>query len=117
MTSAEEVIEALQPVKDPEIPVSIVDPRVQIVKPEYVKVDDEEGIISVFFKPTAPYCPMGGLIGILIRHRLEEVWPNMTIRVKVLPGTHSQEAAVNEMISDNQKYESIVAQLKERGML
>ncbi|MHA1734840.1 MAG: iron-sulfur cluster assembly protein, partial [Candidatus Thorarchaeota archaeon] len=69
MTTVKEVFEALKPVKDPEIPVSITDPRVGIVKQEYIRVDN--GLITVLFKPTAPYCPMGGLIGILIRHRLE----------------------------------------------
>ncbi len=117
MISADEVVEALRPVQDPEYPISIVDPQIQIVKPEYIKVDEDEKIITVLFKPTAPYCPMGGLIGILIRHRLEQVYPEMTVRVKVLPGTHSQEEAVNDMISDNKKYEGIVAQLRERGML
>ncbi|MHA1770296.1 MAG: hypothetical protein ACTSYL_02075 [Candidatus Thorarchaeota archaeon] len=117
MTSAEDVIEALRPVQDPEYPISIVDPRVKIVVPEYVKVDSEEKILTVLFKPTAPYCPMGGLIGVLIRHRLEQVWPEFTIRVKVLPGSHSQEEAVNDMISDNEKYQNIIAQLQERSML
>ncbi|MHA2034365.1 MAG: iron-sulfur cluster assembly protein, partial [Candidatus Thorarchaeota archaeon] len=115
VTTVEEVFEALKPVKDPEIPVSITDPRVGIVKQEYIRVDD--GLITVLFKPTAPYCPMGGLIGILIRHRLEELYPDYTIRVRVVPGTHSQEQAVNEMISNNERYRSIVEQMKQRGMM
>lgn len=115
MTTVEQVMEVLQEVTDPEIPIPVTDPRVGIVRPEYVRVDD--GIISVVFKPTAAYCPMGGLIGVLIRHKLEEKFPDHTIRVKVLPGTHMQEQAVNEMISNDERYASIVAQLKERGMI
>ncbi|TXT57486.1 MAG: hypothetical protein BAJATHORv1_10188 [Candidatus Thorarchaeota archaeon] len=114
MTSVDDVFEALKPVMDPEHPVSITDPRMQIVKKEYISVDDG---IQVQFKPTVPYCPMGGLIGILIRHRLEEVYPDKKIHVKLVPGTHSQEQAVNLMISDNERYRQIVEQLKEKDML
>jgi metal-sulfur cluster biosynthetic enzyme len=110
-----EVFEALKPVMDPEHPVSITDPRMGIVKTEYIRADDE--LVQVSFKPTVPYCPMGGLIGILIRHQLETSFPKSTIQVKLLPGSHSMESDVNAMISDDEKYANIVAQLKERDMI
>lgn len=115
MIKVEEVFEALKPVMDPEHPVSITDPQMGIVRPEYIKV--EENLLMVRFKPTVPHCPMGGLIGILIRHRLEQVFPRAVVQVKVVPGTHSLEDDVNAIISDNAKYEGIVAQLKAQGML
>jgi metal-sulfur cluster biosynthetic enzyme len=100
---------------DPEAPISITDPSMGIVKTEYIIVDSDS--ISVQFRPTAPYCPMGGLIGILIRHKIEEVFPGKRVSVTVLPGTHAQEAAVNSMINDNAKYASILQQLKQRKMI
>jgi metal-sulfur cluster biosynthetic enzyme len=115
LTSVEDIFEALKPVMDPEHPISITDPRMNIVTTEYIKVDDD--LINVRFKPTTPYCPMGGLIGILIRHRLENVFPESRIIVKLIPGSHSQEDAVNSMINDEAKYSNIVQQLEARGML
>ncbi len=109
------MFKTLEPVQDPEHPVSITDPRMAIVTMDYISVDEDT--IRVEFKPTVPYCPMGGLIGILIRHRLEEVYPDAEIEVRVLPGSHSQEEAVNSMINDNAKYQNVVEQLKQRDML
>ncbi|MBD3406344.1 MAG: DUF59 domain-containing protein [Candidatus Lokiarchaeota archaeon] len=114
MATVDDVFEALKPVMDPEHPVSITDPKMGIVKKEFISIDDG---IKVQFKPTVPYCPMGGLIGILIRHRLSEVYPEEKIHVSLVPGSHSQEQAVNLMISDNERYEKIVSQLRERDML
>ncbi|MFW9956787.1 MAG: iron-sulfur cluster assembly protein [Candidatus Odinarchaeota archaeon] len=115
MATVDEVFKSLEPVMDPEHPISITDPQMSIVKQEYIEVDEDS--ISVRFKPTVPYCPMGGLIGILIRHRLESVYPCSRINVLVLPGSHSLEVQVNEMISNDQKYNQIIEQMKSRGMI
>jgi metal-sulfur cluster biosynthetic enzyme len=115
LATVDEVFKALEPVMDPEHPVSITDPQMSIVKEDYIEVDDDS--IKVQFKPTVPYCPMGGLIGILIRYRLEAVYPDSKIKVLVVPGSHSLETQVNEMISDDQKYHQIVEQMKSRGMM
>ena len=110
-----EVFEALKPVMDPEHPISITDPRMDIVRTDFIRVEDD--LIRVLFKPTVPHCPMGGLIGILIRHQLETSFPGVFVLVKLMPGSHSMEADVNAMISDDAKYSKIVSQLKERNMI
>jgi metal-sulfur cluster biosynthetic enzyme len=115
MATAAEVFKALEPVMDPEHPVSITDPRMSIVTRESIEVEGDA--IKVQFKPTVPYCPMGGLIGVLIRHKLEQDFPDLNISVTLIPGTHQLEAQVNDMISDDAKYNNIVEQLKERNML
>ena len=115
MATVNEVFEALMPVMDPEHPISITEPRMGIVTPDYIRVNAD--LIRVRFKPTVPQCPMGGLIGILIRHRLEEVYPKTKLNVSLLPGSHTQEAAVNDMISNDEKYRNIITQMKDRGML
>jgi metal-sulfur cluster biosynthetic enzyme len=115
VTTSAEVLEALKPVMDPDYPVSITDPRMGIVTKDFIDVKDRT--IRVRFKPTAFQCPMGGLIGILIRHKLEEVYPGFKVEVTVLHGTHAQETAVNSMIGDDSKYVRIVQQLEERGMI
>ncbi len=115
MATVAEVFKSLEPVMDPEHPVSITDPQMSIVTLDYIEVDGN--IIKVQFKPTVPYCPMGGLIGVLIRHRLESVYPDNEVEVSVLPGTHSLETQVNDMISNDEKYNQIVPQMKTRGMV
>ena len=110
-----DVFKALEPVMDPEHPISITDPQMSIVTQEYIEI--EGNIIRVQFKPTVPYCPMGGLIGVMIRHRLETVYPENEVKVTLLPGSHSLEAQVNDMISDDQKYNQIIEQMKSRGMM
>jgi metal-sulfur cluster biosynthetic enzyme len=115
LATVADVFKELEPVMDPEHPISITDPQMAIVKQEYIEVND--GIIKVRFKPTVPYCPMGGLIGVLIRNRLETIYPDSRIEVTVLPGTHSLESQVNEMINNDQKYHQIIQQMKDRGMI
>ncbi len=115
MPSVDEIFNSLKPVMDPEHPISITDPRMKIVEPEFIRVIDD--IIRVRFKPTAPHCPMGGLIGILIRHKLEMDYPDNKVQVLLIPNSHSQEEAVNSMINDNEKYENVVGQLRARGMI
>ena len=115
MASILEVFKALEPVMDPEHPISITDPRMSIVTQQYIQVEGNK--IEVQFKPTVPYCPMGGLIGVLIRHRLETVYPENEVKVYLLPGSHSLESQVNDMISNDEQYNRIIEQMKSRGMI
>ena len=109
MATVIEVFKALEPVMDPEHPISITHPQMSIVTRDYIEVEGDT--IKVQFKPTVPYCPMGGLIGVMIRHRLETVYPESSVKVCLL------EAQVNDMISDDQKYNQIIEQMKARGMM
>ena len=115
MTTVIEVFKALEPVMDPEHPISITHPQMSIVTQDYIEIDGDT--ILVQFKPTVPYCPMGGLIGVMIRHRLEAVYPDSKVKVFLLPGSHSLETQVNDMISDNEKYNQIIEQMKSSGMM
>ena len=115
MATVLEVFKALEPVMDPEHPISITHPQMSIVTQDYIEVEGDT--IKVQFKPTVPYCPMGGLIGVMIRHRLETVYPESRVNVCLLPGSHSLESQVNDMISDDQKYNQIIEQMKARGMM
>ncbi len=114
MVTSAEVFDKLKPVMDPDYPVSITDPRLGIVAESFIEVKDRT--IRVRFKPTSAQCPMGGLIGILIRHKLEDVYRGFKVQVTVVPGTHVQETAVNSMIGDDSKYNKIVQQLEQQGM-
>ncbi len=115
VVTVEEVFDTLKTVYDPEHPIAVTDPQIGIVRPEYIKVLD--GLIRVRFRPTVPSCPMGGLIGVLIRYRLEQVFPDNRVQVLLIPNSHTMEEAVNEMINNDERYNQVVEQLKARGML
>jgi len=107
------VMAVLRRVMDPEQPVSVVD--MGVVKAEDVKVTKDE--VRVEFTPTSPYCPMGAVIGILIRKALEDALPGKHVMVKVKPGTHLREDACNAMIMDDAQYKSAVDRLAAQGAL
>ncbi len=107
-----DVIEVLRKINDPEFPVSVVD--MGIVGEDDITV--EEGKVSVTFTPTSSMCPMGGVIGVIIKNVLEDKL-GVDVEVKVRPGTHINEEAINDMLSNKARYNQVVKQLKESGML
>lgn len=107
------VIAVLRRVLDPEHPINIVD--MGLVRPEDVTITENE--VHVEFKPTSPVCPMGSVIGMLIRKALEDASPGMRVVVRLKPGSHLQEAACNGMINDDQQYQSTIAKLAANGHL
>ena len=112
MVNKDEVMETLSKVYDPEYPMPITD--LKIVEKEDITLTDDG--IKLEFKPTAPYCPMGGVIGIIIKYALEKKFgKKVDVRVKI--GTHAQESMLNQFLSDRKKYEDTVERLKSSGML
>jgi metal-sulfur cluster biosynthetic enzyme len=108
----DQVLEALKKVYDPEYPMPITDLR--IVEKDDITITDDT--MKVEFKPTAPYCPMGGVIGIIIKYALEKKF-GKNVDVKVKTGSHAQESTLNQLLSDRKKYEETVERLKSSGML
>jgi len=106
-------MEVLRRVMDPEHPVSVVD--LGLVRPEDVTVTEEE--VRVQFAPTSPMCPMGAIIGVIIRKALEDALPGKRVVVRVRPGTHMREDLCNLMVSDEQQYRSAVEKLAASGLL
>lgn len=108
----DQILEVLKKVYDPEYPMPITD--LKIVEKDDITITDDS--MKVEFKPTAPYCPMGGIIGIIIKYALEKKF-GRNVDVKVKSGTHAQESMLNELFSDRKKYEDTLQRLKESGML
>jgi len=108
----DQVLEVLKKVYDPEYPMPITD--LKIVEKDDITIADNS--MKVEFKPTAPYCPMGGVIGIIIKYALETKFGN-NVEVRVKAGTHAQESMLNQLFSDRKKYEETVERLKSSGML
>jgi len=109
----EDVIEVLRRVMDPEHPVSVVD--LGLVRPEDITVTEDE--VRVLFAPTSPMCPMGAIIGVIIRKALEDAAPGKRVVVRVKPGTHMQEEVCNRMVNDEQQYRNAVEKLAASGLL
>jgi len=107
----EEILKILEKIYDPEHPVSVVE--MGIVEKEDIEVN---GRIRVRFKPTSPFCPMGALIGIVIKYGLEKAL-NREVDVEVKPGTHVNEAMVNSMMKDRKRYEELVNKLISSGQM
>ncbi|MEM2902839.1 MAG: iron-sulfur cluster assembly protein [Candidatus Bathyarchaeia archaeon] len=108
----EEVLEALKKVYDPEHPISVID--LKIVEPDDVTFEGDR--VKVTFKPTTPYCPMGGVIGIIIKYALEKRFKR-EFDVSVKAGTHVQEAMLNEVLSDRKKYGEMLKRMEDSGLL
>jgi metal-sulfur cluster biosynthetic enzyme len=106
------LIDLLRKVYDPEYPVSVID--LKIVVEEDISFDD--GKVRILFTPTSPFCPMGGMIGALIKYAIEKN-TGMEAHVSVKPGTHTQESMLNDMLSDPEKYGSVLERLKASGLI
>jgi metal-sulfur cluster biosynthetic enzyme len=107
-----EVLAVLQKVNDPEHPISVVD--MEIVTEDDIKIEGDK--VDVEFSPTVPFCPMGGAIGVIIKYALEKEL-GVTAQVRVRPGKHVQEKALNETLSNPDRYEEAKAKFLEAGLM
>jgi metal-sulfur cluster biosynthetic enzyme len=107
-----QVLKALESVYDPEHPISVLD--LKIVTSDDIKILPSG--VRVEFSPTTPFCPMGGAIGVVIKYALEKEL-GAPVDVKVKPGTHVQEKALNETLSDPTKYEAARKRFEELGLM
>jgi metal-sulfur cluster biosynthetic enzyme len=110
---SEAVLSVLRRVLDPEHPINVVE--MGLVKTEDILIRGSQ--LQVQFAPTVPGCPMGAVIGIIIRKALEDAFPDQRIQVRVKPGTHLREDACNNMINDDIQYQSAVEKLTASGAL
>jgi metal-sulfur cluster biosynthetic enzyme len=109
----EAVMTVLRRVLDPEHPVNVVE--MGLVKNGDVTITDDA--ISIEFAPTSPMCPMGAVIGIIIRKAVEDEFPDKKVNVTVKAGTHMREDACNTMINDENQYKTAIEKLTVSGAL
>mmetsp|Transcript_15058 Transcript_15058/g.20989 ORF Transcript_15058/g.20989 Transcript_15058/m.20989 type:complete len:321 (+) Transcript_15058:171-1133(+) len=121
---AEEVFNIIRNIQDPEHPLTLE--QLNVVNLDHVDVydslaatvvdndDEEEGLkeskkgslstVEVRFTPTIPHCSMATLIGLCIRVKLLQALPmRFKVTVKIQPGTHASEKAVNKQLSDKER--------------
>lgn len=108
-----DVLKVLQRVLDPEHPISVVE--MGLVTEEDVIL--KEGEIHIQFAPTVPQCPMGAVIGIIIRKAVEDQFPTSKVSVQLKPGTHMREEDCNTMINNDDQYNLAIEKLTASGAL
>lgn len=106
------VIDVLKKVYDPEYPMSVID--LKIVNEEDISFDGDK--IKILFTPTSPFCPMGGIIGAMIKYALEKS-TGKAVEVSLKPGTHAQEKMLNEVFGNKKQYDDAIERLKKAGIL
>ena len=91
-----------QDITDPEHPYSLE--QLNVVAEDLIEVDDPLGKVSVSFTPTVPHCSMATLIGLCIRVKLLRCLPpRFKVSIKVTPGSHASETAVNKQLMDKER--------------
>lgn len=104
--NADEIFELLRDIDDPEHP-NITLEQLNVVQRDLIKVDHNENgrcIIDVKFTPTIPHCSMATLIGLCLRVKLLRSLPtSYKCTVRITPGTHASEVAVNKQLADKER--------------
>merc|ERR1712038_121046 len=113
----EEIFDIIRNIQDPEHPLTLE--QLNVVNLNHISVNDvsvhneEEdagegrddlSTIDVRFTPTIPHCSMATLIGLCIRVKLLRSLPQrFKVTVRINPGTHASEVAVNRQLNDKER--------------
>ncbi|KAK1388278.1 Mitotic spindle-associated MMXD complex subunit MIP18 [Heracleum sosnowskyi] len=89
-------------IKDPEHPYSLED--LKVITEDAIEVDDKRSYVRVTFTPTVEHCSMATVIGLCLRVKLMRSLPSRyKVDIRVAPGTHATEAAVNKQLNDKER--------------
>ncbi len=80
MSLKSKVIEALMTVIDPELRQDVV--KLQIVRD--IEVDEKTGRVSLTFRPTTYFCPIGIQLALMVKQALKKVEGVKEIDIKVV---------------------------------
>ncbi|KAK9048095.1 hypothetical protein SSX86_021623 [Deinandra increscens subsp. villosa] len=96
---ASELIDQLE---DPEHPLTLEE--LKVITEDAVEVDDKHSYVRVTFTPTLKHCDMSTIIGMCLRVKLlRSLPPRFKVDIKVAPGTHVTEDAVNKQVNDKER--------------
>ena len=125
---AEEVFEIIRNIQDPEHPNSLE--SLGVVRLAHVTVvdlkspsskEESKGKLSkvdVRFTPTIPHCSMATLIGLCLRVKLLRSLPSrFKVTVRIEPGTHASETAVNRQLDDKERVRAALENEHLRGVV
>jgi len=97
-----EIFDHIRDIKDPEHPYSLEE--LKVISEDAIEVDDRHGHVRVTFTPTVEHCSMATVIGLCLRVKLMRSLPSRyKVDIRVAPGTHATEAAVNKQLNDKER--------------
>ncbi|XP_045813940.1 protein AE7-like [Trifolium pratense] len=97
-----EVFDHIRDIKDPEHPYSLEE--LKVITEEAVEVNDQNSYVRVTFTPTVEHCSMATIIGLCLRVKLLRSLPSRyKVDIRVAPGSHATEAAVNKQLNDKER--------------
>ncbi|ORX39263.1 hypothetical protein BD324DRAFT_576689 [Kockovaella imperatae] len=100
---SQEIFDLLRSITDPEHPVSLE--QLRVVNPEDIHVAGNR--VLVWLTPTIPHCSMSTLIGLSLRVRLlRALPPRFRVDIRIKPGTHQSEHAVNKQLNDKERVQA-----------
>ncbi|CAL9000535.1 unnamed protein product [Prunus brigantina] len=100
-------------IKDPEHPYSLEE--LKVITEDAIEVDNGRGYIRVTFTPTVEHCSMATVIGLCLRVKLLRSLPSRyKVDIRVAPGSHATEAAVNKQLNDKER---VAAALENTNLL
>ncbi|KAL4570431.1 hypothetical protein LXL04_026083 [Taraxacum kok-saghyz] len=92
----------IRDIKDPEHPYSLEE--LKVITEDAIEVDDKRSYVRVTFTPTVEHCSMATVIGLCLRVKLMRSLPSrFKVDIKVAPGTHATEDAVNKQLNDKER--------------
>ncbi|KAL2348881.1 hypothetical protein Fmac_002881 [Flemingia macrophylla] len=98
----QEIFDHIRDIKDPEHPYSLEE--LKVITEEAVEVDDQRNYVRVTFTPTVEHCSMATIIGLCLRVKLMRSLPlRYKVDIRVAPGSHATEAAVNKQLNDKER--------------
>jgi len=116
---SEEVYDLIRSISDPEHPLTLE--QLAVVTPKHITIDEgditthRQPHILLEFTPTIPHCSMATLIGLALRVRLLRALPSRyKVDIRVRPGTHQSENAVNKQLNDKER---VAAALENQHLL
>ncbi|KZT52456.1 hypothetical protein CALCODRAFT_441517, partial [Calocera cornea HHB12733] len=110
--------ELLRGIYDPEHPLTLE--QLQVVNPEHISITPPPpgaptSHVLVEFTPTVPHCGMSTIIGLALRVRLLRALPErMKVDIRVRPGSHQSENALNKQLNDKER---VAAALENSALL
>lgn len=98
----EEIFDHIRDIKDPEHPYSLEE--LKVITEDSIEVDDTKSFVRVTFTPTVEHCSMATIIGLCLRVKLMKSLPSRyKVDIKLAPGSHLSEAAVNKQLNDKER--------------
>lgn len=98
----QEIFDHIRDIKDPEHPYSLEE--LKVITEDAIEVDNARSYVRVTFTPTVEHCSMATVIGLCLRVKLMRSLPSRyKMDIRVAPGSHATEAAVNKQLNDKER--------------